>query len=716
MAKKFKDIRIDPESKSVDLRKDSAHNKLHQNADKLTKKKHKVYYKKEAPIKSVSDIAGPIHQQNFQYVKGRNFTPPKYFGNLLRLSFAGFFIIMLINTVNVYVTGKAIEKEISATAYEGYQHLIDAGKDATKIQFDQALSAFNKALENFSQAEDQLWFVSQDKTFYAREDSTGQAAKMMLESGQHFSIAGKYFLDALEEFNKTPLFFVSKNDPESTSKISITDTLKDGLNKTDLAIKEISIAAEKIAQINEKTLPPDLTARVIFAKKNIEEVSKTLTSVSEHFPALLNLLGDRYPHRYLIILQNNNEIRPTGGFIGSYAIMDINDGYIEKLETHDVYDLDGSFGGMIEPPEEFKAFTSNWRFRDSNYSPDFAVSAQKMRWFLEKEGGPSVDTVIGINQGLLKDMLDITGPVQVGNFGKLNAENYNLLLSYIIEGKVWGAEDPKRILKVFVPAFKEAILKEENISKVTSKLYKAVQQKHIMMYSGNTDIQALFDAMGLSGRVHETAEKEDYLSVINISVGGTKSEQFMEENIEHDTYIDEYGNIVNEVKISRSHLWADAVYYEWKKILQNYGFSDMPDTLIDVLGRGQNRIVMRVYVPEGSKLIESNGKDVATQYDKDLKKTYFTTTMQTFAGKTTTLTIKYKLPFILDLKSADNYKLIVEKQPGTRGSIFTKTVHTDPGVENLDFYPEEARIDQDNEIIYATTLLYDRYFSSIWRK
>lgn len=716
MAKKIKDIRLEPGSKNLDLRGTPAHNKLHQKAEKLVKKKYKTFYKKETPIKMVNDLGGPVHQTNFLYVKGKSFNPPKYLGNLIRLGFCGFFVIMLINTINVYVTGKAIEKEISTTAYEGYQYLIDAGKDATKIQFDQALSAFNKALSNFSQAEDQLWFISKDKTFYAQNNNTGQAAKLLLESGKHFSVAGKYFLDALENFNKTPLFFVSKNDPETSAKISITDTLKSGLENTDLAIKEIALAAANISKIKEDNLPTDIRTRVTFAKTKIEEISQTLNAVSSHFPALLNLLGDRHPHRYLILLQNNNEIRPTGGFIGSYAIMDINDGYIEKLETHDVYDLDGSFGGIIEPPEEFKAFTSNWRLRDSNYSPDFAVSARKIRWFLEKEGGPTVDTVIAINQGLLRDMLEITGPIQVGNFGKLNADNYNLLLSYVIEGKVWGSEDPKRILKVFVPAFKASILREENISKVSSKLYKAIQQKHIMMYSTNSDVQGLFDAMGLSGRVHQTAEKEDYLSVINISVGGTKSEQFMEENIEHETYIDKYGNLTNEVHISRSHLWTDEVYYQWKKTLQNYGFNEMPDRLIDVLGRGQNRVVMRVYVPEGSILLESNGQDISTKYDKDLKKSYFTTTVQTFAGKTSNLTIKYKLPFTLNLDSADNYKLIVEKQPGTRGSIFTKTVKTDEEVQNLDFYPEEASIDQDNEITYATTLAYDRYFSSIWRK
>ncbi len=364
-----------------------------------------------------------------------------------------------------------------------------------------------------------------------------------------------------------------------------------------------------------------------------------------------------------------------------------------------------------------KSFIGNWRFRDSNYSADFPTSAAKAKWFLEKEGGPSVDTVIAVNQGLLKDMLEISGPVQVGNFGKLNAENYNLLLSYIIEGKVWGAEDPKHILKIFVPAFKEAILKEENVAKVAGKLYKAVQQKHVMMYSSDQEIQRLFDSLGLSGRVYQTQEKEDYLSVINFSTGGTKSDLFVEENITHDTFIDKNGNLIDEVKVKRSHNWDDDIYFKWRKILQAYGFNEMPDQLIDTLGRGRNRVYTKIYVPSGSTLLESNGKDVATKFDKDLKKDYFLAEMEIKAGESKELTVKYRLPFTLDLKNqADTYKLIIEKQPGSRGSILTKTVHTDPEVYNLSVYPIEVRTDLEDNLIYATNLVYDRYFSGLWAK
>ena len=610
-----------------------------------------------------------------------------------------------------------MERNISNQAYEGYAFILDAGKNATKIQFSNAVDAFEKALEEFDKASDDLWFVTTDKTFYAENQGAAQAASALIEGGKNFALAGGYFLEALDYFNNIPLYFVSTNNEETEEKPSITDTLKLGLEKTDLAITEINSAKEQLFSVDENVLPSEIAIKITYAKSKIDEISDFLNSLSEHFPAILKLLGDRYPHRYLIILQNNNEIRPTGGFIGSYAIMDINDGYIEKLDVHDVYDIDGSYGGYIEPPEVLKDFTSNWRFRDGNYSPDFPTSAKKLIWMMQKEGGPSVDSVIAINQGLLKTMLEITGPVQVGDFGKLDSENYNLLLSYIIEGKIWGEEDPKHILKVFIPAFKEAILKEENLSKVGSKIYRAIQQKHIMMYSPDIEIQSLFENFGLAGEVYQNEKDEDYLSVINASIGGTKSDQFVQETIIHHTEIDQYGNIVNEVTIQREHTWDEKMYYYWKNILNKYGFTEMPDQLIDNLGRGRNKVNTRIYVPAGSVMLESSTENIETLYDKDLKKTFFFTEIEILAGETEEITVKYRLPFKLDfLDPADTYKLIIEKQPGSIGSIFTKTVETDEEVYNLGLYPEEARINIDDVLVYNTNLVFDRYFSAIFSK
>ncbi len=712
MPKKLRDLKLDPKSEKIDI---SFSAKKKGTRKRISKEKN-LLYKQTSPIKQIKDLSGK-RKENFFFFKGDRHTPPKFLGSVLRVLAVGFVIILFINLANIYNLSKKLEKDISSEAYEGYSHLIDAGKNATKVEFENAVVSFDNALKNFSDAQAQLWFITTDKSFYSQKNDLSFVVNSLLNAGKHFATAGNDFLDALEEFNKIPLYFVAKNNLSSSKPPSITETLKFGLDKTELAIKEISQASGLVSQINSDKLPEEISARVKFAREKILEVSEVLNATSKHFPAILKLLGDVTPHRYLIILQNNNEIRATGGFIGSYVLLDINDGYIENLKIEDVYDIDDAYHGIIEPPDDLKRYINNWRFRDANYSPDFAISASKLRWMLQKEGGPTVDTVIAINQGLLKDMLEITGPVQVGNFGKLNAENYNLLLSYVIEGKVWGPEDPKHLLKVFIPAFKEAILKEENLSKVGSKIYKAIQQDHIMMYSNDEDIQSLFNTFGISGKVHETLDNEDYLSVIHTSVGWNKSDQFMEEKILHETFVNLDGSVTNEVTIKRIHNWSNKTLQYWKGILKEYGFQEISEEMVNVLGRGKNKVLTRIYVPSGSILLESNGADVETKYDKDIKKTYFFTTIETLPEDSSELRIKYTLPFNINTNDeAGTYKIFVDKQPGSRGSVLTKTFSTHPDIKKLSMYPQSIRVNGNGTAIYATNLVYDRYFAAALSK
>jgi len=706
MKKKLQDLKGKKLPENIDL-------SYCKKAAPIEKAKNKIP-KDSQPYRTVKDLHSK-NQQHYTYIRGKKFEPPKYLGNLIKIGLVGFLLLFTVNSFNVYFQGEALKGEVSSTAKDGYNFLVDASKSATKVQFDNAFYSFEQALNSFSDAERDLWFITKDTSIYSQDNNLAYSVSTLLESGQHFSLAGKYMLEALEEFNNVPILFVGENSPEKDPETSASDSLKVGLEIVDLAIDEIEKASKKIQSIEEKSLPADLSSRVTLAKGKVLELSDTLNTMSDHFPAMLKLLGDRYPHRYLILLQNNNEIRPAGGFIGSYAIMDINDGVITNLEVHDSYDLN-PFINYTEPPENIKVVTQDLRFYDANYSYDFPHSAKKARLMLEKQGGPSVDTVIAINQGLLKDLLEITGPVQVGNFGQLNSENYSMLLSFIIEGKVWGAEDPKHILKVFVPAFKEQVLQEKNLSAVGSKLFKAVQQKHITMYSADPDIQELFESMNMAGKAHQTQEKEDYLAVINISHGGTKADQFVDEEITHHTDIDQYGTIINTVTIKRTHQFSDAIMRNWEGTLRAYGFDDLPGQTLDSMGRGHSLVSMQVYVPEGSTLIESNTQNIATKYDKDLNKTYFFTSMDINAGQSDEITIKYKLPFILNLKPAAPYKLVVEKQPGSRGALFTKTIKTDPKLENIAIYPEETKFDLTHKATYTTNLVYDRYFSGLWSK
>jgi len=691
MKKKLQDLKPE-QSQLIDLKKDS---KTKSSSTSISQNKNS---------KKIQDIYHP-NDHNHIFIKGRQNSHPDRIGGILKITFWGFIIVFIINIINIYYNAEDLKLDLENSARQAYSSLLSVDEDLTN---------FSEAAEIFKSAEENLWFINKFHNSL-NDASLSSSVRSAFELGNHLATAGVHFTESLEAFREIPKLFFQQNTSNTALVPDIAQTLKVGLRKTDLAIEEINLAKEKIAHIDQKILPTELQERFSLAKKSIEDITLFLNRTSQYFPALLKLLGDRYPHRFLILLQNNNESRPTGGFIGSYMIVDLNDGYIDKLDTYDVYDIDGSYGAYIEPPAELQTFTQNWRLRDSNYSPDFAISAAKAAWFLEKENGPGVDTVIAINQSLLRDLLEITGPVQVSDFGKLDSTNYNLLLSYIIEAKVWGKEDPKHILKTFISAFKDALITQDNLPKLSSVLFKAIQQKQLLFYSKHQDIQDLFDEFSLSARVYQNTPDQDYLSVINISTGGNKSDQFIEENIQHHTEISTNGEIVNYLSITRTHLWEESILTKWEEILQNYGFPKISEEVLYVLGKGRNRSSIRIYVPTGSILLGSSTRHMESKYDSELNKTYFFTGIEVDPGQSKTIQIAYILPYKLDLNEIQAYKLVIQKQPGSIGSIFTKTIVADKKIQNLALFPQDTIAEQDGSFTYATNLSYDRYFSSLWQ-
>ena len=129
---------------------------------------------------------------------------------------------------------------------------------------------------------------------------------------------------------------------------------------------------------------------------------------------------------YMVLLQNEMEIRASGGFIGSFAILSFEGGRLLAFEVKDVYEADGQLKGHVEPPEEIKKYLgeAGWFMRDANWQASFPQAAKEIQWFLEKETGRKVDGVIGVDLAVAKMILRVTGEIYVPDFKeKINKEN-----------------------------------------------------------------------------------------------------------------------------------------------------------------------------------------------------------------------------------------------------------------------------------------------------
>jgi len=355
--------------------------------------------------------------------------------------------------------------------------------------------------------------------------------------------------------------------------------------------------------------------------------------------------------RYLVLFQNNAELRPSGGFIGSFAVIEFRNFTIKKIDFNsNITKLDKAYvadHSVPAPAPLGQIASGNWAMRDSNFAVSFPEAAQKVEWFYSQETGDSVDGVISINASVLRDFLKITGPMTLSDPAvTIDSGNFFTELTNQIENEYFDStenqqtNEPKEILKTMMP---EVLKRALSINKI--KLYEFVyvsfKEKQIQFFSNDPAIEQSIKDLGLGGEVKDF--DKDYLQVNVANIGGSKSSQNINENLEYEV-INQNGLMMSDLTITRKHIgtgvWPDGVNRSWVKVL----------------------------VPKNTilKSADLDGSDITAKVEsgEEAGKTYFASWVITKPQTTSVLHLNYQLPI-----SPENYAVLLQKQSGNCGDL-----------------------------------------------
>lgn len=679
-------------------------------------------YKKEAPVKKVRD--------------------------LLFFVIAACVVLLVITLTHLAKTGVRLEKNIVEGANKGFGTIVQGARALQLQNWEMADQFFKEAGAIFTALDNKTWFSS--NPFYPNmRNPIVDTGNVLIHGGKNLSKAGELFTAAFRNLNTLPEeFFAAQKSLSLVDRLSLTEKLKQTMPKVAAATAALKKAYENFSAVSENFIPAEIRPRFQSAKNALEVLIGFMKIFEEDTPALLKLLGDKEPHTVLILLQNNHELRPTGGFIGNYMILETNDGYLTKSDVFDVYSADHQLNEVVTPPAEILAVNQRWFLRDSNYSAHFPLSADKAAWFLEKENGPGVDTVIAIDQSFIEKLIALTGPVAIPELKKpLTNANFSFILSYITEAKLTGRENPKAVVHSFIQEFQKKVFADVDPGQLFFALKAAIESKHLLAYSRDPEVQAFFERRGGAGLMRGTpsflcertappgrgdrsevgscgsqpnevehTNKEDYLNIVHTSIGGNKNDAYISETIRHDTFLHSDGSIIDEVIISRTNHWNNETEKKLQSLISSFGFSKMSKNVAEILGRSRNLHALRIYVPKGTVLEKGSDSGITSAQDEEIGKTYFSARMEVPVGETKSLTLRFRLPFKLTLSPVDTYTFTIQKQAGQDGVTFQKRIFPESRVLNFKYFPEEGSFDPDGVWNYETELAKDLTLVSVWGK
>ncbi len=338
----------------------------------------------------------------------------------------------------------------------------------------------------------------------------------------------------------------------------------------------------------------------------LRDIRQDITNYESLTRNLSELLGMNGKKTYLILLQNNMELRPSGGFIGSYALASFEGGKLIDLSVQDVYDADGQLTGHVEPPAPIKDYLgeANWYLRDSNWDPDFSTSAQRAEWFLDKELDQQVDGVIGIDLEVARELIKSWGEIKLTDFNQvLSSENFYQVTQSQVEEDFFPGSRKK---SVFLTSLARELLnkltniEKKDFSKISKVLFDNLETRHIQTYLHEPDSQKAISGLGWSGSITIPACEGncyyDYTSVIDANVGVNKANYFVKRSLRLDVSIAK--NIVTRTLTVVYQNTGDEIYKTYTRVVAPSGSEfdkgDNSPDVTDVRGKKEAGVLIEV--------------------------------------------------------------------------------------------------------------------------
>ena len=434
----------------------------------------------------------------------------------------GLIALLVIGTGAAITAGSArrVLEEANVALERGRADLLGGDPGAARAAFAEARDRFASARDVASNA----WFGAMGSVPIVGRSV--DAVEAISEAGSHVANAGILLAEGVEDL------------PDGLDSLAPVDGrvpiehLERLAAAADAAREETAEALSRIERSSSGFLLGPVGPARAEAEEEIRSLHDTVDRGADLLEGLPTFLGGQGPRRYFFAAQNPAELRGTGGVMGAYSILTIEDGRFAFSRFEPVQNLPVPALSDVPPPTiEFAAnydeFRSDRRFWLAiNLTPDFPTAAQAILTAYEVAEGARLDGVIMADPFALQALLSVTGPTVVPRLdttidaadvvGFTGNEAYRVYPDPATRKRVLG--DVARAV------FTGFLSRGENDFADLRVLAQAAVDGHVIAYSVDPVMQEALSGTGAGAALR--TDGGDFFSVVENSAGGTKVDFF----------------------------------------------------------------------------------------------------------------------------------------------------------------------------------------------
>ena len=411
-------------------------------------------------------------------------------------------------------------------------------------------------------------------------------------------------------------------------------------------------------------LRDELSARI----GELQPVLDDVATIDRQLPPILGFDGER---RYLVLTQDPAEIRATGGFVGSFGIVAFEHGRIvERTFTDTSIDYPFDYP-WIAPPQQLRDYLLGpdqpWQFSDSNWSPDFPTSASNaLRLYTNETGDSRIDGVVAITTDTIDELLTVTGPVDVPEFGVTVAAGQTIVKTLQLTRTATPGTNRKAFLSAFADRLFSALLSlpPGRWPALVDLADTFRSERLLQAWFTDPAAEALAEQAGVDGGVRQDAG--DYVFPVDSNVApASKLDILTVRSLRLDVQVDDVGNAHDTLTATWENQY-NAPAFAWYRAMSNIGSP--------TLG-----MYFRVLTPARTRPIVEPG--TATMQLAEVGNEAGRAAMGTYLRVppgSASVRLAWISPYVADPEQG-LYRLTIQRQPGLLDGALDITIHAPPG-------------------------------------